>query len=144
MKKISLNQCLLAAGIFAVSFGCESKKNVNVQSEQDSQCEEQYENQDENQDAEDESDDEEMSSVPQIQVEEKVSMEPAEQTEVVPARQAEEEVSSPSLTESTVVEPVSVNTVDEVEFISEIDLEALAKMFSIEPEELPQTESEQE
>jgi hypothetical protein len=137
MKKVVLNQWLLGLSVVAVSFGCQSKKSMDSKPESDSQCEESY---GETEDA-DESDDDEMSSASPSQTEEKVSMEPSHTTEVTPAEKQEEPASAPSLTEFTAPEQVSVNSTSEFDFVPEIDLEALAKMFYIDSEALSDTES---
>ena len=137
MKKILLNQWIAAAGIVALGFGCQSKKSENPSqnSNTESQCEQSCS--DDSEDAEEPDDD--MSALPQVQTEEKVSVEPVQTQELAPVQKQEESVSSPSLTESSAPESVSVNTSQE--FIPELNLETLAKMFSIETENSVQEET---
>ena len=133
MKKVALNQWLLGLSVVAVSFGCQSKKNMESKQESDSQCEESYSEREEESD-------EDMSNVAPAETEEKVLMEPVHTTEAVPVEKQEEPASSP-LTESAAPEQLSINSMSELEFIPEIDLEALAKMFYIDSETLSETDS---
>lgn len=137
MKKVALNQWLLGLSVVAVSFGCQSKKSMDSKPEPESQCEESY---GDTEDTE-ESDEDEMSSVSPSQSEEKTSMEPSQTTEVFSEEKQEEPASAPSLTESAAPEQLSLNSTPEFDFVPEIDLEALAKMFYIDSEAFADAES---
>jgi hypothetical protein len=132
MKKNSLNQWLLAASVLTLSVSCQ-KKSMDTKAGSESQCEQQ---EDDSEDA-DETDMDQMSSIPVREVEEKASVEPIQKTEVVPVPQQEETTPSSSLTEAVSSAQLPLQAIPELEFIPEVDLEALAKMFSIEVAEQP-------
>jgi hypothetical protein len=128
MKKVSLNRWLLAASVVALSFSCQSKKMTDKPG---TQCEEPEDHgYGTTSHPADEEDEEEMSSLSQEQNEEKAAVDPAQNVETISVQQVEPPESTAAPAPS---EPLSIQSAP-VEFIPELDLETLAKMFSIEAE----------